>query len=166
MTTDEERRAVRNALIAKLYNAGCTMQDISKYLGVSHGLVSLTVRNDENCAARPRGRPHSEAPPPPTPRQIMGDEYVPEYMNESEKTVFLLKLPGQPLHHKRTRPIKRGPSPAAVDYDPIVPVESEVGLSLDDDSSRPETETEEEKVDGSAIRDRIAEVASRVNVGS
>lgn len=129
------------------------MKDICRYLSVSHGLVVLTVKEAPDVAPRPRGRPHSNVPPPPTPRQILGDDYIPEYLTESQKTRFILKLPGQPLHHPRaTRRVQR-PRPDAVDKDPRVPIESEVAIRLD-------TPTPDQ---ASTIRERIARVSSRVD---
>lgn len=90
MLTPEEREQ-RAELITKLYTAGCNARAISIYLAVSHGLV-VGVLERQGVPRRPRGRPKEAGKVVVSPVEVMGADYVPPYLAESEIGPFKARV--------------------------------------------------------------------------
>lgn len=96
----------RDELIAELYGAHCSLQDISTYLGIAYG-TAFNVIERSTIEKRRKGRPNrAEMPTRQRPVDYFGPSYVPEcFTTEDEVSAFASRWPA--INHPRTKPKDR-----------------------------------------------------------
>lgn len=84
--TPEERTA-RVAAIDHMYRHGCSSNDIASYLNVSQGTVVSSL-DTANTPRRRRGRPRAGESDRPSPVDIMGLSWEPDFLTPEELIDF------------------------------------------------------------------------------